>query len=146
MPSAAVSGASIVVRGYRELMSSFRQIDKETARGFTAELRVLARDVATTAREIAADQGFTAPGRSGRGKGDLLRDIRYGVTGTYAVIRETANRGDFPYPAVYEYGHSKWGHRPFLNPAIAKEHQHIIDAFEAMLDKVITAAGTYTAP
>jgi len=111
------SSEYVEIRGLNETIRALQKIDVGFRRRLQREIRVLARTVQAATKEYAAKAGFDPPGQSGRGKGALIRNIRYSVRGTSALIRETAVRdGKFRYPAVFEYGHSHWGHRPFLEP------------------------------
>jgi hypothetical protein len=111
----------VEVKGLTQVLRDLGRMDPTFRAKLARELRQLVRGAAEVAKQKAAGQGFTPPGRSGRGRGDLIREIKYrsfvGRDGYVGLIRETATRnGTFRYPAVYEYGHSHWGHRPFLEP------------------------------
>jgi hypothetical protein len=135
---ATTSDYSVRVEGINELVRAFGQLDQGLRKHITDQLRVLARDVQSKAREIAVAEGFAPPGRSRRATGALVQDIRYSVRGGTAFVREDASRDGFLYPAVFEYGHSeKWGHRPFLEPALSAEGQHIQEGMEHMLDGLL---------
>lgn len=81
----------------------------------------LGEEAAKLARDKAEEQGFAAPGKSGRGTGALLEDIGYSTRGPIAILKETAvnKKTGYKYPAVFEFGRkSEWMDRPFLFPAI----------------------------
>ena len=129
----------IEVQGLRSLVSAFREIDKTLVVEINQTLRGLAQDVRSRAREFALSEGFGPPGTSGRGTGALIRNLKYSVRAGSAAIRETAvsKRGTL-YPAIYEFGHSaKWGHRPFIIPALKSEEHHIYQSLEQMLDSLL---------
>lgn len=132
----------VEVQGLRSLVSAFRKVDKTLVVEMTQTLRSLAQLVRQRATEIAISEGFSPPGRSGRGEGGLLEGLRYSVRTGSAAVRETAvsQRGTL-YPAIYEFGHSAWGHRPFLIPALESEEHHIYTTLEQMLDHVLHSEG-----
>jgi hypothetical protein len=123
-----VTTGPVRTHGLRQLDRFFGQVSKGAQRELRAELRVLARSVRDEARVQAERQGFGGGGRSGRGRGDLLRKLTFGVRAGLAWIAEgavrTTGRGaPFKYPAVFEFGRRQ--HRPFLLPALAAKRNEV---------------------
>jgi len=123
------------VEGLDELVRSLRRLDRKLGKGITDSLRVLARDVADTAKGVAVFQGFAEPGRSGRGTGAMLSSIKYGVRAGSAYVRVAAQRDGYPYPRVYEYGGG--GERSFVHPALGLEEEHIFRTLEQTVDALL---------
>lgn len=96
-------------------------------------MRAIVEFVAQDAVQWADRQGFTPPGRSGRGVGNLIGQIRSGVNQTKGYVKDTANRNGYYYPARYEY--QSGGERAFLHPAIKQDEGKII----ASIDAIVTA-------
>jgi hypothetical protein len=137
-------GEAIQVHGLKEVLRDLGKMDPTLRRKLAAELRKLVRGAAQVAKEKAAAQGFTPPGRSGRGTGALIRDIKYrsfvSREGYVGLIRETATRsGTFRYPAVFEYGHSHWGHRPFLEPTRQAVQPFVYEELTRVLNEQVDA-------
>jgi hypothetical protein len=105
----------IAVEGLADAQRYLRKIDVEAAKNLNKELKSAAKIVQAEAKSIAAAKGLAAPGRSGRGTGALVSGLRVFSSGGAAGVRDAVNRGGFPYPAVYEYGHG--AARAFLQPA-----------------------------
>lgn len=115
----AKQAITIRVTGIKETAAGFKKVDSTLRLALVRETSHLARELQHLAEEHAAAQGFEPPGRSGRGKGGLIRGIHATASGYTVLLRETAVRTEgtnapFPYPAVYEFG--KRDHRPFLQP------------------------------
>jgi len=132
-------GSEIQVEGIGNLIRKFNQVDRTISRRITARLRELASATRDEARREAQAQGFGRPGLSGRGTGALISKIRYSVRGPVASIRETATSPEgYLYPAIYEYGHGKHGHRPFMEPAKRKMAPETYAAIEELIDALNT--------
>jgi len=128
------SGFTIRVEGVTELKAAFRAADSEYKKGIQARMRELAGLVATTAQEIARSNGLE---RSGK----LIAAIRPGVQGAVAVVRDSAKKNGFNYPAVYEgelsgHGLRGRGKRPFLGPAVEASTGEILAGLDEVLAKV----------
>ena len=122
--------------GLASLIEFLRTFDKEIAKEVNDELRTVAKQVKDRVVQEAEAQGFTPPGRSGRGKGALIREIGYGVSRGKMYIRETANRKGFRYPMVYEFGkREEWMKRPFIKPGIDASQDIVQKGMEAALDR-----------
>lgn len=134
---------TLVVENLNAVIRALRKSDKEVAKGVRAKLKQMVDLVRDRAKEMAAVEGFTPPGRSGRGTGKLIRSIKSSVRGGEGFIRETAvNKDGFKYPSVYEYGHSrKWGHRPFMEPARDEMAPVVEREFEHLLDEIADSFG-----
>lgn len=132
MPAAAIR-----VEGVTELKLAFRRADAEYRKGIQLQLREIGEIVATEAKAIAAGLGLSDTGK-------LIARINPGVQGYIAVVRDSANKRGFNYPAVYEgelsgHGLRGRGKRPFLGPAVDRKEPEILAGLESILDRV--AAG-----
>lgn len=125
----------VEVEGLPELIKKFRKLDKQLSKNITDRLRVSAKEVALTAKGIAASKGFAPPGTSGRGTGSLIAKISYSVRAGQAYVKESANRSGFSYPAVYEFGHGK--SRSFMEPARDLHVERVYQSMEDMITDLI---------
>lgn len=122
--------------GLTETLRDLGKFDKELRKRVTGRIRELLRVVRDEARREAAEQGFGKPGRSGRGTGELVKDIKISVTNRGGMLRETAvNAHGYSYPRIYEF--RKLHGRPFLYPAAEKEAPHIEEAIERLAGDLI---------
>lgn len=133
MPAAV----SIRTEGVAELKLAFRAADAEYRKGIQVQLREIGTVVATEAKIIAAALGLVDTGK-------LIARINPGVQGYIAVVRDSANKHGFNYPAVYEgelsgHGLKGRGPRPFLRAAVDRKEPEILAGLESILDRV--AAG-----
>src|SRR4051812_33130436 len=108
--------AAVYITGYRELQVALKLLYPELLTDLNAGMRQIVKFVSDDAVDWADRQGFTPPGRSGRGVGNLIGNIRGGVNRTKGYIKDDANREGYYYPARYEY--ESGGERAFLHPAI----------------------------
>lgn len=143
-----MAGDSVTVQfeGYKELMAALKLIYPELYKETRVALRGIVDMVAKDAVQWADRQGFTPPGRSGRGVGNLIGEIRTGVTMTKGYIRDLAtdasqgrgnNTGEgYSYPRRYEY--ERGGERAFIHPAIKQDEGKILAGLVAVIDRVST--------
>jgi len=134
-PSSGFGTVQII--GYRELMSAFRMLYPELYKELNAGLRAIVKEAETSAIIFATLQGFAPPGRSGRGTGALIGQIRSGVTHTKGYLADAANRDGYYYPARYEYENG--GARRFLRPAIDENHDKIYASIAAVVGQAMKA-------
>jgi hypothetical protein len=139
-----ISSGPVQVQGLRQFDRFLGRVSKDAQRELRSELRVIARSVRDEARQQAIGQGFGGTGRSGRGRGELLRKLTYGVRGGLAYIAEGAVRTEgrgapFKYPAVFEYGRRQ--HRPFLLPALDAKRQDVYRGIEDLFDRLTSENG-----
>lgn len=120
---------SVDVRGVDLYIKEITKLDKELGRHLAATGLELAREVAHTARLVAADKGFLPPGRSGRGTGALIAGIdataktknAHGRTMYGAFVENRVERDGRYYPAMYEFGSNpKPGQRRLGKPGTTK--------------------------
>ena len=131
--------AAVYIHGYKELQRAFKMLVPELQKELNAGMRQIVRMVENDARDWADRQGFTPPGTSGRGVGNLIGNIRSGVNMTKGYIKDTANRDGYYYPARYEY--QDGGARSFLHPAINQDRDKIILSIAAIVEHVNTLFG-----
>lgn len=124
---------SIQIAGYKELQVALKLLAPKLHADLNSGMRAIVEFVAQDAVQWADRQGFTPPGRSGRGVGNLIGQIRSGVNQTKGYVKDTANRNGYYYPARYEY--QSGGERAFLHPAIKQDEGKII----ASIDAIVTA-------
>lgn len=128
-------GGTVRVDGLEELIRDLTRVQKDLKPRIRAELKDVASIVADEAQKIATARGLVDSGK-------LVRSIRPGMSGSTALIRETANRRGFPYPALYEYGgSSSHPKRPFMEPAVARKQDQVRDELEKVVDRVMDSAG-----
>lgn len=125
------------------VIAMLRQAAPEIAKELTGAVRDVARVGADMAKANAAMEGFTPPGRSGRGTGRLIEKIGYTAHGVTGIIKESATRDGYRYPAIYEFSREYKGgrmRRPFLIPArneiVPYARIRIDEAVREALDKV----------
>lgn len=123
----------VVVTGLKELQVALALLYPELAAEMKVALSTIVSLVASTAREVAAFQGFAPPGTSGRGTGALIGSIRGGTTLTKAYIADYARNQDYSYPRLYEYGLN----RAFMVPAVNLNQDKIVAAVAAVVDAVV---------
>lgn len=124
--------ADIRVQGLDQVVRGFRRIDGSLAREVQMELKSIAGFVADDARTYATAIGL-------RDSGDLAHGIKPFYRGATAGVRSTVKRRGYPYGGVYEFG--KGGARAFLAPTVKRDEAKIVEAFEDMLDRLISSAG-----
>jgi len=115
-------------------MDALRALYPEFYIEIQAALRVITREVASSAVANADTQGLSPPGRSGRGEGNLIGSIRGGVTHTKGWIKDDANRDGYYYPRLYEYADA--GERAFMRPAVDQNRGKIYSDLDAALERV----------
>lgn len=125
---------SIRTEGVAELKLAFRAADAEYRKGIQLRLREIGGLVAEEAKSIAEGLGLHKSGK-------LIARINPGVQGYIAVVRDSANKNGFNYPAVYEgelsgHGLKGRGPRPFLGPAVDKKEPEILAGLDSILDRV----------
>ena len=131
----ANDNVTVRVEGLNELKAKLKVADEETKAAVKGEMKQVGTLVARKAQELAEAQGLH---RSGK----LIAAIRPGVLqGMVAVVRDSAKKNGFNYPAVYEgklSGHGLHGRgpRPFLAPAVEAETTEILAGFERVLERV----------
>lgn len=124
--------------GLRETLRFLKTVDDEVAAEVVATVKGLGAEAAAIAKSKAAAQGFAAPGKSGRGTGGLLERIGYTTRGPVAVLRETATRNGYRYPAIFEFGRrAGWMDRPFLMPAVRELAPEAMRRTEAAVERAI---------
>lgn len=122
-----------------ETLAYIKKADVEIYDEAIAAIKELGAEAAALAKAKATQQGFAAPGKSGRGTGRLLEQIGYSTRGPVAILRETAvsDKG-YKYPAVFEFGRKKeWMNRPFLFPAIRDLEPEAFARIERAVDTAI---------
>ena len=124
--------ADIRVKGLDDLVRDFGKVDRGLRKELQGEIRKVAGIVAGEAKERAVRQGLVDSGK-------LVRSIRPGVRRSTGVVRVTATRDGFPYPAVYEFGGG--GVRAFLMPALKDKTDDVFKGLEDMLDRLTSQAG-----
>lgn len=122
----------IEVEGLKQLSKALREADTEARQNLRAALKDAAGVVATEAQRVARAKGLVDSGK-------LVRSIRAGSESAGAVVRVSANRKGYPYPAVYEYG--RRGARAFLNPAAESKEREVTELVEQAVNRAIDAAG-----
>ena len=122
------------VAGYTKLMTTFKLLYPELEAALREGLREIVSQVAQTAEQVAAYQGFAPPGTSGRGTGLLIGSIRSGVTIKKGYVKDTASNKGYPYPRRFEYQHGR--ERAFLHPAIDLNRGNIQASLTAVVDEV----------
>lgn len=93
-------------------------------------LKTIADDVRDVAKETASRLDLQDSGK-------LIRGIKSGVTQKKAVVRSTATRGGYRYPAIFEFSKSYLGgkmSKPFLGPAVEAKRDDTMKALEEMLE------------
>lgn len=123
---------TVKVDGLRELDRSLRKADTETRKRLRDALKDAAGVVAGEAQSIARGKGLVDSGK-------LVRSIKPGLQGAGAVVRASANRAGYPYPAVYEFG--RGGARAFLVPAAERKQDEVRDRAEQAVNQAIETAG-----
>jgi hypothetical protein len=118
---------AIKIEGIQELMVACKRADSELKKGLQRDLKGIALLVATRAKSIAEAKGLRESGR-------LIASIRPGIQGSSAIVRDSANRAGFNYPAVYEYGHGKA--RAFLEPALEQSQPEVMAAVTVLVDRM----------
>lgn len=139
MARAAVYGETLHVSGLQSLIRDLGKADRSLRVEIRREIKDVAQIVSDEARSIAEAKKLHKSGR-------LILSIRPGVRGNVGLVRETAQKGGFPYPMIYEYGGAKTGEeavgrRAFLAPAVAGKQEAVVQAFERMLDRVTSESG-----
>ena len=124
--------------GLKELRAVFKVMYPTLAKELNAGLRQIVREVENDAVTIATRQGFAPPGRSGRGVGNLIGQIRSGVNLTKGYVKDTANRDGYYYPRRYEY--QDGGARAFLRPAVEQNRDKIYASIALIVEQAISAA------
>lgn len=127
--------AAVYIAGYKELQIALKILYPELLEDLNAGMRQIVRFVAEDAVQWADRQGFTPPGRSGRGVGNLIGQIRGGVNRTKGYVKDTANRNSYYYPARYEY--QSGGERAFLHPAIKQDRDKIYASIDVILAETL---------
>src|SRR5207245_1307209 len=120
--------------GLRELLASLALLAPELRTELRRGLKEAAELVARTGEEIAARQGFSPPGRSGRGRGKLIGTIRAGATTTTGYVRDAAERDGYSYPRRFEFQDS--GERAFLHPVLEQDSEVVIQILERSVSEV----------
>lgn len=131
-------GVTIKTSGLKELRAVFKIMYPTLLKELNAGLRQIVKEVESDARVIADQQGFTPPGRSGRGVGNLIGQIRSGVNLTRGWIKDTANRNGYYYPRRYEYENG--GARAFLHPAVDQNRDKIYASIALVVEQAVSAA------
>lgn len=131
----AGSSSPIRVTNFTEFYTTLKLLAPELHAELRQGLRDALEDVARDARSWADRQGFTPPGRSGRGVGNLIGQIRTGLTAKKGYIIDRANRDGYSYPSRYEYQDA--GARAFFHPAIKEGEGRIVASVDAVLNDVI---------
>lgn len=126
---------SVRIDGLRALLGDLKHADKELATELRKAVKGAATTVARRSREIAEAEGL-------RDTGALVASIKAGMKGGAGVVRVTAERNGFRYPAVYEYGRvSPWqesgGIRQFLEPALEAERTEIEADVLKVVDRLV---------
>jgi hypothetical protein len=138
----------VVLEGMTQMMRAFKQLESDISRDLRTELKAIARDVAAAAKVEASSKGLAAPGRSGRGTGQLVRHIRSGATQRYAYIKDDVSRASQRYPdgynyaKVYEYG--RGGVRAFLHPAVEHMTPEIVTRVDEFIAHAIRETGFHS--
>lgn len=101
---------AVRVEGLAQLIKAFSAMDKRLGREISKELRLIGGFVLQDAKANALAEGFGKPGASGRGTGDLLRNLKLRQRRGDVAIAETAMRGGVNYPRIYEFGGSAVRH------------------------------------
>lgn len=119
----------------RKLERDLKQSNKDLASRLRRTIKGAATTVAEKAKEIAESEGL-------HDSGALIGSIKAGMQGGAGVVRVTAERNGFRYPAVYEYGRrSPWqdskGVRTFLAPALDAKRVEIEAEVLADIDWII---------
>ena len=120
------SAATIRVEGLSELRRSFRKMEGDAPKEYRERIKSIAGIVADEAKTIAERKGLEDTGK-------LIRSIKPGTRGTTGLVRASAKRSGYPYPAVWEYRQDGKG-RPFLRPALEDKADDVIDELGSMLD------------
>lgn len=129
------SAPTVQIAGMRELRAALRLLYPELEKELRAGLSEIVKQIENAARSNADIQGFTPPGRSGRGVGNLIGQIRSGVTVHKGYVKDTANRDGYYYPARYEY--ESGGARAFLRPAVEQNRDKIEASILAIVENTI---------
>lgn len=101
---------TIRVEGLSDLLKAFGKLDKRLRQEISKELRIIGGFVLQDAKAMALAEGFGPPGASGRGTGDLLRNLKLRQRRGDIAIAETAVHGGLNYPRIYEFGGSAVRH------------------------------------
>lgn len=101
---------TVKVEGLAQLIKAFSAMDKRLGLEIKKELRLIGGFVLQDAKANALAEGFGPPGASGRGTGDLLRNLKLRQRRGDVAIAETAVHGGFNYPRIYEFGGSTLRH------------------------------------
>lgn len=125
--------STIRVEGLSELRRSFRKMDGSLSKEYRDRIKDIAGIVADEARSVAEKKGLHKTGK-------LIRSIKPGTRGTTGLVRASATRNGYPYPAVWEYRQDGEG-RPFLRPALEDKSDEVVDALGEMLDDVFEDGG-----
>lgn len=118
----------IKVKGIKELRRGFAQMDKSLRRDLDRGLREAAEPVRDEAKRIAGEKGLHDTGK-------LIAGIRIATAARgRVVVRSTAQKRGYKYPARYEYGDG--GKRAFLQPALEAKRREIEERLGEMLDRL----------
>lgn len=139
MARAAVYGETLQVSGLQSLIRDLGRADKSLRVEIRKEIKEVAAIVSDEARLIAEAKHLHKTGR-------LIAQIRPGVRGNVGLVRESAQKGGFSYPMIYEYGGARTGEeavgrRAFLAPAVVGKQEAVVQAFERMLDRITSESG-----
>lgn len=127
--------STVQIGGMTELLRTFKILYPELQKELSAGLREISAQIANEAVQIAIQQGFAPPGRSGRGTGALIGSIRSGATMRKGYVKDTAMNQGYSYPRRYEYENG--GARSFLHPAIDQNKDKITAALAAVVEHVV---------
>lgn len=132
----AGSSSPARISNFTEFYSSLRLLSTELHLELRQGLKAVLEDVADDARGWADARGFSPPGTSGRGSGNLIGMIRTGLTAKKGYIVDRATNDGYSYPRHWEYADG--GARAFFHPAIQQGEPKIYAGIDRVLEGVIT--------